>query len=178
MSFPETGFEARAWRAYEWGRLVRASVQSLLLVPLVAVALAGCSPTYVVISSAALLLVVVTVLRWRGEDWGRGVVPGITAGLLPLLFPVFARCGGHLCGAGACLFFPAACAAGGLAGGALLGAVAPLPRAGRTLPFVIACTVAAMTGAVGCLFYGLIGPVVMAAGLAVGAVPLMAVRKT
>jgi hypothetical protein len=34
-----------------------------------------------------------------------------------------------------------------------------------------------MTGAVGCLFYGLIGPVVMAAGLAIGAVPLMAVRR-
>jgi hypothetical protein len=72
---------------------------------------------------------------------------------------------------------PIVCALGGLAGGILLGLMAPAPGAGRRVSFVVACAVAALTGAVGCLLYGLVGLVVMVAGLAVGATPLVAARR-
>jgi hypothetical protein len=177
MGTAESRLEARGRRAYEIGRLRAASAHALPLVPLVALATIGCAAPHQVLVCGAGLLVAVTMLLWRGQEFGSGVAPGIAAGLLPLILPVLARAGGHPCTPAGCLLLPAVCALGGLAGGVLLGVLAPRPRIGRVVPFVVACSVAALTGAVGCLLYGLIGIAVMAAGLAVGALPLVAVRR-
>jgi hypothetical protein len=177
MSTPEARLAARARRAYERGRLRSAALRALPLVPLVGLATAGCAAPQEVLLCGAVLLAAVTGLLWRGEEYGAGVGPGVAAGLLPLLLPVATRLTGHPCSAAACYVLPVVCALGGLAGGILLGLVAPSPRAGRRVAFVAACAVAALTGAVGCLMYGLVGLVVMGAGLVVGVTPLVATRR-
>jgi len=177
MGALESGFEARSRRAYEAGRLTHALRRVSLLVPLMALALLGCSPSPVVLFCAVSLIVGVTLLLWRGQEWSVGVAPGITAGLLPLLFPILAQVGGHLCTASSCLLLPAVCAAGGLFGGLLLGIVAPRPRSGRMVPFIVACSVASLMGAVGCLLYGLVGLVIMASGMATGTAGLVVLRR-
>jgi len=177
MSTPEARLEARARRAYERGRLRSAVVRALPLVPLVALATVGCPERLEVMLCGAALLATAIGLLWRGQDYGAGVGPGVAAGLLPLLLPVVTRVTGHLCTTGSCYVLPVVCALGGLAGGVLLGVLAPAPRAGRRVAFVVACVVAALTGAVGCLLYGLVGLVVMGAGLAAGATPLLAARR-
>jgi len=177
MSTLEARLEARARRAYERGRLRSAVVRALPLVPLVAVATVGCAAPREIILCGIVLLVAVTGLLWRGQDFAAGVGPGVAAGLLPLLLPVITRLTGHFCTTQSCYVLPVVCALGGLVGGVLLGVMAPAPRAGRRTAFVVACVVAALTGAVGCLLYGLVGLVVMGAGLAVGATPLLAARR-
>jgi hypothetical protein len=177
MSIPDPGLEARLRRAYESGRLRAATLAALPLLPLIALACSCCaSPAQVVLIGAALVGTVVA-LRWRGEQFGAGVTPGIFAGLGPLVVPVAGRLGAPMCGVAGCDVTPSICALGGLLGGVLLGFLAPPPGAGRTVPFVVACLVAALTGAVGCLMYGLVGLAVMAGGLLLGAVPLVAVRR-
>lgn len=179
MSTPEARLEARARRAYERGRLRSAALRGALpLVPLVALATVGCADQREVLLCGAALLVAVTLLLWRGQEYAAGVGPGVAAGLLPLLLPVATRITGHPCATDSCYLLPVVCALGGLAGGVLLGVMAPAPRAGHRVAFIVACAVAALTGAIGCLLYGLVGLVVMAAGLAVGATPLLAARRT
>jgi hypothetical protein len=178
MSTLEARLEARARRAYERGRLWSAVVRALPLVPLVALATVGCSDQRGVFLCGAALLGAVTGLLWRGQEFSAGVGPGVAAGLLPPLLPVVTRVTGHLCATGSRYLLPVVCALGGLAGGVLLGVLAPAQRAGRRVAFVVACVVAALTGAIGCLLYGLVGLVVMGAGLAVGATPLQAARRT
>ena len=156
--------------------MASATLRALLLVPLLGLALTGCSEPREVFLSGGLLLLAVAFCLWRGQEYGTGVGPGIGAGLLPLLLPVATRVIGHPCTGAGCSVLPIACAFGGLAGGVLLGLVAPRPGPGRRTSFVVACDVAALTGAVGCLLYGFIGLLVMSAGLAAGAVPLLAAR--
>jgi hypothetical protein len=178
MSAPDPSIERRLRAAYERGRLAAALRRGLLLAPVVGVALWGCAAAHDVLTTGVVLIVAVTALLWRGQEYGEGVGPGVAAGLVPLLVPVAIQSGGHAhCSSTACYILPAACALGGLIGGVLLGAVAPVPRPGRRVAFVVACSVAALMGAVGCLLYGLVGLVVMGAGLAAGATPLLAARR-
>jgi hypothetical protein len=177
MITPDAMFERRLLRAYEAGRFARAAVGTLPLLALVALASSGCAARGSVYVCGAALVAAVVGLRWRGEQFGVGVRPGLVAGLGPLLLPAAGRLGLPLCGVAGCDLMPAVCAIGGLAGGIALGLVAPSPGAGRTTPFVVACLVAALTGAVGCLMYGLVGLAVMAGGLAMGALPILATRR-
>jgi len=177
MNSLEARLEARARRAYETGRFHHAVQRAAPLVPLLALALLGCAPSHEVLACAGALLVVVTLLLWRGQEWGVGVGPGIVAGLLPLLFPSLVEAGGHLCISGGCLLLPVVCAAGGLLGGLLLGVLAPRPRPDGMVPFIVACSVASLMGAVGCLLYGLVGLVIMAAGMAAGTLSLVVFRR-
>ena len=178
MDAPDVSLELRARRAYERGRLAAASIRALPLLAIVGIALAGCAETGEVLASGGLLLLAVIGLRWLGREWGTGVGPGVTAGLLPALMPAVIQAAGHsFCTRASCGVLPIACALGGLAGGVLLGMLAPRPRPGGQLSFVVACLVAALTGAVGCLLYGAIGLAVMAGGLAAGAAPLLVARR-
>jgi hypothetical protein len=169
--------EARSRRAYEVGRLIYAVRRVSPLVPLLALALLGCSPSHDVLVCAGTLMVVVTLLLWRGQEWGMGVGPSVAVGLMPLLFPIIVEAGGHLCVPGSSPRLPAVRTAGGLLGGLILGIVAPRPQVGRIVPFVVACSVAALMGAVGCLLCGLIGLVIMIAGMATDTAGLVVLRR-
>lgn len=167
----------RARRAYEGGRLASAALRAVALVPLPALALGcGCRP-YSVAVAGSIFLVAALFCFWRGGDWRRGAIPGIAAGLVPLLSASFILAGSHACRSGTCGTMTFACAAGGLLGGMLLAWIAPSPRSSRGLPFVVACVMAGLEGGIGCLAYGAVGLAVMVAGIAVGSLPAYALRK-
>ena len=177
MATPDTVLLERARRTYEAGRLRSAALRTLALVPLPVVAVGcGCQPR-VVVMAGSLFLAAAGFCFWRGGDWRRGAMPGIAAGIVPLLTPTVLHSCAEACRAGACGTMTTACAAGGLLGGFLLAWMAPSPRSRGARPFVVACVVAALTGAIGCLAYGAVGLAVMAAGLAVGSLPALALRK-
>src|SRR5207249_4174514 len=77
--------------------------RSLLLLPIVALALFCCSDPARILISGLCLLAAVTFCLWRGQAYGRGVRPGLLAGIVPLAVPLAAQAGGHLCDAGRCL---------------------------------------------------------------------------
>ena len=177
MATSDPFLTARARRAYEGGRLTSAAVRTLALVPLPVIGLGcGCQPRTVVLAGS-IFLASVFFCFWRGGDFRRGAIPGIAAGLVPLLTPTVLQAGAHACQVGTCGMMTYACAAGGLLGGALLAWLAPFPRSSNTLSFVVACSVAGLAGAIGCMAYGAIGLAVMVAGLAVGSLPAFAFRR-
>ena len=177
MATPDAVLLERARRAYEAGRLRSAAIRALALIPLPALALgSGCQPRTVAIAGT-LFLAAVGACFWRGGDWRRGALPGIAAGVVPLLTPTMLHACSQACRVGACGIMTLACAAGGLLGGLLLAWLAPSPRTRGAVPFVVACVVAGLAGAVGCLAYGAVGLAVMAAGLAVGSLPVLALRR-
>ena len=166
-----------ARRAYEGGRFASAAVRTVALVPLPALAMGcGCRPSSVIVAGS-IFLAAALFCFWRGGDWRRGAIPGIAAGLVPLLSSSFIMAGSHSCRFQTCGLMTFACAAGGFLGGVLLACIAPSPRASKRLPFVVACSVAGLAGGIGCLAYGAVGLAVMVAGIAVGSVPAYALRK-
>lgn len=177
MDDRETGLKERARRSYERGRLAGAARRSVLLLPLLGVASLCCPSPGGIFAGGAGLFVVVTFCLWRGQEFRRGVRPGLVAGFLPLLLPILVQAIGHACAPGRCALFPTVCGLGGLAGGVALGLLAPHPREGRGIPFVTACLIAGLAGSVGCVLYGVFGLAVMVLGLLLGAGPILAVRR-
>jgi hypothetical protein len=177
MDDRENALRARARRAYEVGRLRAAVRRAALLLPVVAVVLLCCAEPTGSLPGSGGLIVLVTFCLWRGQEYGRGVRPGIIAGFVPLLLPLLAQAGGHPCVPGRCLVFPVVCVAGGVIGGVALGLLAPRPAEGRRIPFVTASLIAGLAGSVGCVIYGLIGLAGMTLGLVLGATPILTVRR-
>jgi hypothetical protein len=178
MDVPESALADRARRAYERGQVVSAGRRSLLLAPLPVLALGcGCQPRTTVIAGA-LFLAAVFFCYWRGGTFRRGAGPGIAAGLVPLLAPSLCQAAcTHGCSPQMMTWMPLACGAGGLAGGLLLAFVAPRPALEGGRPFLIACVIASLAGAVGCLAYGATGLVIMVAAFSIGALPVLAVKR-
>jgi hypothetical protein len=163
----------RARGAYERGRVLAGLRTASLAVPMAAASLLVCGRPSVTLPAASLLAASVTALVWRGGDAGRGARLGLLAGLPPLLFPIAAAVTGHVCNASYCLYFPSACLAGGLLGGAV---VAWLGRR-RRASGLAASGVAVLAGSLGCLVAGAAGIAVLAAGLAAGAAPTLITRR-
>ena len=158
---------ARVRRAYELGRMRRAIFYALLAVPMVVVSeQCCCCGRGVSVAGGALLAAVLWVLTWRGGHLGRGVLPGLIAGALPLAAPTLAGA----CGAeSACL---PACIAGGMLGGVVIAGWARRSKEGRA-PFIFgAGAVAAATGSLGCAMAGSTGVVAMIAALAAVSAPV------
>jgi len=177
MDDRETGLRERARRSYECGRLAGASRRSVLLLPVLGAASLCCPSPGAILAGGAGLFAVVTFCLWRGQEFRRGVRPGLVAGFAPLVLPVVVQSVGHLCAPGRCLLFPSVCGLAGLAGGIALGVMAPHPREARGIPFVTACLIAGLAGSVGCVLYGLFGLGVMVLGLLLGAGPILAARR-
>ena len=178
MAVPDPTLALRARRAYEGGRLASAGARAALLAPLPMLAFAcGCQPRTTAVSGA-LFIAAVLYCFWRGGDYRRGAGPGIAAGILPLLAPslCMAACT-HGCSPATISWMPYACGAGGLAGGLLLAWLAPRPAIEGVRPFLVACLLASLAGAVGCLAYGTAGIAILVAALSVGALPVLAVKK-
>lgn len=175
---PDAALAVRARRAYETGRLASAAARTLPLAPLPAIAIGcGCQPR-TALAAGTIFLATIVFCFWRGGAYRRGAIPGIAAGLVPLLTPSILHAGAHACTPGGCgPVTTLACAGGGLLGGALLAWIAPLPRAAGGRPFVVACVVAGLAGAIGCVAYGTVGLAVMIAGLAAGSLPAIALRR-
>ncbi|MEN9800693.1 MAG: hypothetical protein RL653_4390 [Pseudomonadota bacterium] len=166
---------ARARRAYEWGRLRRAALGALPLLPLVAFSAFLSSRPLPTWCFGLLAFGLGTALLWVGREPQRAVLPGLAAGAVPL---VLALCANqvHLCGPDGCstLCMPA-CIAGGLAAGAGIAVLGFRRRAGVAW-WGGATALTLLTGAMGCSCVGYSGLVGLLCGFAVGVVPLAVKR--
>lgn len=162
---------ARARRAYERGRAKRAlALAAPVLLMVAAAALLGSRRSTFVPGGLALLGTSWFFL-WRGQTLGRAVLPGVLAGVAPLVLALAARSYGHLCTGDRCmsLCIPA-CSLGGLVAGALIARTArDTPHRGRFI--VGASTLAVLVGALGCSCVGFGGIAGLGLGLALAVAP-------
>ena len=162
ISMNEGAGRARARRAYEMGRWLSGLRLGLFVVPMVVLsgAVAGAAAWAAAVGVA--LFALVTVLAWRGQSYGRAVVPGLLAGSVPLLLPLALRSSGLCCVGGVCLpLCMIACTAGGTVAGIALGLRSAAERESRATFLVAATSIAALAGVLGCVIVGTAGIVGM-----------------
>lgn len=166
--------ERRIRLKYEWSRAVRALVgfAPAMLVVLIA-ALFARRPSSAVAFGVAMFTIGATLL-WYGRDLRRAVLPGLLAGIAPLVLTLCAIRVGHACmGDGCVMLCLPACAAGGLVAGLAVAAVGH--RGGHGAGFWLSASVIALlTGAMGCVCVGYSGLIGLAIGFGVGMVPTAA----
>src|SRR5687767_9834018 len=97
MAMSDVQLEAAARRALERGRVGLAARDAVFVLPLFAISLLGCGSPGVTCGVAVALIAVVFYATWRGQALGRGVWPGLLAGLAPFALPLVCRATGHLC---------------------------------------------------------------------------------
>jgi hypothetical protein len=165
-----TRLQRRVRWAYEQGRLRRAL---LGVTPVLVIVALASSVAHRPVSTLWFGLATVTVgvaMLWYGRDPQKAVLPGVTAGLIPL---AFALCANHLtaCGAHGCsrLCMPA-CALGGVVAGLAIASVGNQRNAGPWF-WVSASALAFLTGAMGCACIGYSGVVGLGLGFGAGMVP-------
>lgn len=162
--------EQRARRRYELGRLRRAALGALPLLPLVLAALLLTQrPASTLCFGAAALALALTML-WYGRAAQRAVLPGMAAGVVPLTLSLCAN-QIHHCGMDGCSSFCApACTLGGTVAGLAVMAVAR--RRGLGFGFLLGASgVALLTGAMGCMCVGYSGVLGLGVGFLLGLFP-------
>lgn len=169
--------EARARRAYEWGRLRWSLRPAPLILAAAAAALACGRPLSWTCALAGLLLPLSIALSFAGGAGGRAVMPGLLAGAVALACPVLMHTVGHVCLGPSCMSLGLpACIAGGAAAGVLIASRAAQEEGGHFL--LAAVAVAGLMGALGCSLAGAAGVLGMLAGtVAAGAPTLLALRR-
>ncbi len=159
--------------AYEWSRLRRALVgfAPALLVAAAAACLGG-KPFDSAPFAIGLFLAGVLAL-WYGREAKQAVLPGVAAGLIPVVLTVAAMHIGHLCmGVRCSSVCIAACSTGGGGAGLVVGLVGAR-RHHPWLFWIAASGMALLTGAIGCGCVGYPGLAGLAAGYGGG---ILAVR--
>lgn len=162
--------QRRARISYELSRLRRAlfGVSPLVLV----VAVAACL-THRPLSTlwfGVATAVVGAGMLWYGRDPQRAVLPGIAAGLVPLVLALCAN-SMHSCGPEGCSSWCVpACTVGGIVAGLAVASVGNQRRAGVWF-WLSACSIALLTGSMGCACIGYSGVVGLGLGIAAGVVP-------
>ncbi|MCH9651221.1 MAG: hypothetical protein K0U98_23555 [Deltaproteobacteria bacterium] len=166
----------RARRAYELGRL-RSQLHwaTLALAPL-ALGLHFSGKTAAMFGTCILLSLLILALRWRGQQYAQGVLPGLTAGLLALSVPVLA-CSSGLCPARPSPLLLTLCVGGGVMAGAVV-TLRALSTQCCSVPFLLAAaSVAAVTASLTCAVAGVSGILGMILGLAVASSPVLVLAR-
>jgi len=111
------------------------------------------------------------VLLWYGRDYRRAVLPGLIAGIVPLVLTLCANHIEHACLGDRCmaLCIPA-CATGGVVAGIIVAFFGIRRQRGPGF-WIAASSVALLTGAMGCGCVGYAGLVGLAVGFGVGLAP-------
>lgn len=161
----------RARFRYEWVRARRALVGFLPALGLVA---AACSfsdrPLRALGFGLALFAVGATVL-WYGRAVRRAVLPGLVAGVVPLVLVLGARHVSHHCDSETCTSLClAACVIGGALAGLITGASKTGRKAGVSF-WMVASSVAVLTGAMACARLGFAGLGGLLVGYGAGLLP-------
>lgn len=162
--------QKRARRGYEFARLRRAALGMIPAV--VIVALATCFThrpvSAVVFGSVAVVLGV--FMLWFGREPQKAVLPGIAAGIVPLVLALCANyvhsCGMHGCSS----WCVPACALGGVVAGLTVASFGNQHRAGPVF-WLSASGLALLVGAMGCSCVGYSGVLGLGLGFAAGTVP-------
>ena len=161
----------RARFQYEWLRARRALLGFL---PVFALVGATCALTdrpdrALVLGIVLFLLGAVTL--WYGRDLRRAVLPGVAAGVIPLLLVLGAHHVGHDCAGSTCTSLClAACVTGGALAGFWVGA-SSIARQAKAGFWFVASSVALLTGAMACARLGVAGLAGLLAGYAAGMLP-------
>jgi hypothetical protein len=165
-----TGLERRARRGYERARLRDAllGVAPLLLIVPLAACLSRDAGSTIWFGCATFALGGVAL--WYGRDPQKAVLPGVAAGLVPLLLALCAN-RMHYCGPDGCssLCVPACTLGGGLAG--LVVAHVGRKKGAGVWFWLSASTLALLTGAMGCSCIGYSGIIGLGLGFGAGLVP-------
>jgi hypothetical protein len=127
-----------------------------------------------VVALAVPLAVVAILFVWKGGTAGRAVAPGLAAGTAPLVLPGLAMDCAVACVASCEIWCNVSCVGAGILAGAFVGYRAARVGDGGLLFAAAAATIAATTGAMGCLVGGVVGVMGMLTGLAIGAIPVLA----
>jgi len=172
-----TEFEKALWRGrlkYEWARARRAVIGFAPALLLIAVATPFArEPSSTAVLGGSMFAVGVTLL-WYGRTLKQSVLPGLLAGMVPLVLILCVNNIGHICGGGSCTTacLPA-CAVGGIVAGLTVARIGY--RAGHGPGFWLSgSTVALLTGAMGCVCVGSSGLIGLTIGFGAGMVPTMA----
>ena len=149
--------EQRARLRYELARVRRALLGFLpVFVVVVVAALFAKRPTATVAFGIAVFALG-AVFLWYGRDLKRAVLPGVAAGLVPLVLALCANHIEHGCMGDHCMMFCIpACAGGGVLAGLLVARVGIKRRSGPAF-WASASAVALLTGAMGCVCAGYAG---------------------
>jgi hypothetical protein len=106
-----------------------------------------------------------------GRDARRAVLPGLAAGMAPLVLVLLARHVGHVCGGAECTSLCLqACVVGGAIAGLAVGFTKAARSAGAAF-WVAASFVAVLTGAMACARLGISGILGLVLGYLVGLLP-------
>ena len=185
---PPAGLAARARAAYRRGRVWLAGRRLLVALSVPAGALllershgplALTGDLGLALCSCIAFLAAVPIFAFFGRAPGDAVAPGLGAAVLATWSPLLMRSLGHACASTACmsLCLPA-CVVGGAAAGLVLSlrARAQPTAAERTQTLLAGGALVLLAAPLGCTMFGLSGLVAVAAGLAVGSVPVLAPR--
>jgi hypothetical protein len=172
----ETGLRQRARRAYEWSRAGNALALGALVAAPAAMASMGCgaTPAPSVVGGLGLGSTI-ALARFVGMRSQAALRPGLLGGLLAFAFPLVCHlfmCPGGMCRQGGMEWMPYVAIVAAFAGGI---AIRLFSRDGSPL---VAGSTALLLGSLGSLAAGLEGPLLTAAGLALGGIlPLNPVRR-
>jgi hypothetical protein len=163
--------ERRARRAYEWSRVRRAAFGFAPVLVLVTAAVCLVEQRGQTLAFGSALFLLGVVVLWYGRDLKRAVLPGLAAGLIPLVAAICAHGVGHPCTGDCCtaLCLPA-CQGGGLAAGLVVAWVG-LRRSRGVWFWFTASGISLLTGAMGCVCVGYAGLTGLGLGYAIGVVP-------
>jgi len=172
MATDASTLKQRARRIYEIGRLRGAlgwSIPALILAAVVALVVRQIS---VPLAIGVALYAASAGLLWWGRAPGRGVLPGLVFGLVPLGAALIANFYGHACVGPACFrVCTVACFAGGLVAGLLTARVAARSPNAMGL-FLSAASVAFLTGVLGGACMGVYPVIGMGVAIALGVLPV------
>jgi hypothetical protein len=162
----------RARRLYEIGRLRSALSWSIPALIVAGVTAAIMRQMSMPLALGLVLYAASVGMLWWGRTPGRGVLPGIAYGLIPLGGALLAKLAGHVCMGFACFgTCMITCFGGGLVAGALIARVALRSR-NPTALFLSAASVAFLTGIIGGACMGVVPVIGMAVALGIGFLPV------
>lgn len=156
---------------YEWARFRRAVFGFLPALGLIALACATSLRPWWSLALGLLLFVFGVFVLWHGREFRRAVLPGIAAGVVPLMLVSVARHVGHTCDGLTCTTVClAACVLGGVLAGLWVGTRKLAREAGLGF-WVVASSVAVLLGATACVRLGVAGIAGLGLGYGLGLAP-------
>ncbi len=165
-----TLLERRARARYEWARVRRALFGFAPLLVVVGIVSAISHRPWPPVAFGLGAFVAGAAMLWYGQGPKRAVLPGVAAGLVPMLLALCATFG-HVCMGESCMSFcVSACVVGGVVAGLAVAGIGNQRRAGAGF-WISASVIAILIGAMGCSCIGYSGVTGLAIGYAAGMVP-------
>lgn len=165
-----------ALQTYERGRLKAAFKLLWIVIPVILISLCTCGEVELSIGIGAVLGILVVLLKWRGEEYGASVGPGLWAGIAAFSVPLVLHLLEICCRGNLEILF---CTLSGAFGGVILGFHAgrsKRPHKGRALFFAV--LIACLTSALGCAALGISASLGLFVALAITALSTFALKSS